>query len=103
MKSSWDTTRAKSTYHFDPKRFDNEFQAFTYLGKLENTWANDLDKIIKNSKPATWKTRGYKGEGVEAPPADQLAEEYDIERVGADPQMIITNLNWKIPKSLKTI
>jgi hypothetical protein len=59
--------------------------------------------IIANSQPATWATRGYKGEGVHIPSEDLAAEEYDIERVGADPQMIITHMNWQIPMSLKRI
>ena len=102
MKSSWDTTKKKSTYHFDPTKFDSEF-IIQHLGRLENTWERDLKKIIKDSKPATWETRGYKGEDVPPPREDLIAEEYDIERAGADPKMIITNLNWKIPKSLQAI
>jgi hypothetical protein len=58
---------------------------------------------VANSRPATWETRGYKGEGVPPPREDLIAEEYDIERVGADPKMIITHLNWRIPDSLKWI
>ena len=59
--------------------------------------------IVANSKPATWETRGYKGEDVPPPREDLIAEEYDISRVGADPKMIITHLNWQIPDSLKAI
>jgi hypothetical protein len=58
---------------------------------------------VANSNPATWETRGYKGEGVPPPREDLLAEEYDIERVGADPKMIITHINWQIPASLQAI
>ena len=103
MKSSWNTTKKHSTYHFDPAKFDSEFAVMQHLGRLENTWAKDLKKIIKDSHPATWATRGYKGQGNDIPSADLASEEYDIERVGADPKMVITNLNWKIPASLKEI
>jgi len=103
MKSSWDTTKKLSNYHFDPTKFDSEVDVLHYLGKLDNTWEKDLKKIIKDSTPATWETRGYKGEGVPPPREDLIAEEYDIERVGADPKMVITNLNWKIPKSLQAV
>ena len=44
-----------------------------------------------------------KGEGVPPPREDLIAEEYDMTRVGADPDMIITHLNWTMPKSLKQI
>lgn len=103
MKSSWDRTKKQSTYHFDPTRFDSEVDVLQYLGKLDNTWEKDIKKIVKESKPATWETRGYKGEDVPPPREDLIAEEYDLGRAGADPKMIITNLNWKIPKSLQAI
>lgn len=104
MISSWDTTRAKSSYHFDSTRKDEPRDVLTHLGRVPVTWVPfDLEKILADAKPATWETRGYKGEGVAPPREDLLAEEYDIERVGADPKMIITHLNWQIPDSLKKI
>ena len=103
MKSSWDYTREHSSYHFDPIRKDSAETVFTRLGYIEPTWTVDLEDIIANSRPATWATRGYKGEGVHIPSQDLEAEEYDISRVGADPKMIITHLNWSIPESLKQI
>ena len=103
MKSSWDYTRTKSQYHFDPKKKDHKNDVIESLGRLPVTWATDLDNIVKNSKPANWATRGYKGEHVPPPTEDLTAEEYDISRVGADPKMTITHLNWSIPDSLKEI
>lgn len=103
MISSWDKTRAVSKYHFDPIKIDHPWTVMQHLGQLPVTWKNDLEDIIEQSRPATWATRGYKGEGVAPPRDDLLAEEYDLERVGADPKMIITHLNWQIPKSLKAI
>jgi hypothetical protein len=103
MKSSWDYTRAKSTYHFDARRQDRKSDVIETLGQLPVTWAADLLDIVEHSRPATWATRGYKGEHVPPPSEDLAAEEYDIERVGADPRMTITHLNWQIPESLKEI
>ena len=103
MKSSWDVTRAQSTYHFNPRKVDDPRDVLSYLGHLPVTWAEDLDTIIENSRPATWETRGYKAQDVDIPRPDLAAEEYDLERVGADPKMIITNLNWEIPASLQAI
>lgn len=103
MRSSWDETVAKSNYHFDAKVIDEPNNVLTQLGRVSNTWENDLQKIIDDSRPATWSTRGYKGEGIPNPTVDLLAEEYDIERIGADPKMVITNLNWDIPNSLRLL
>ena len=103
MRSSWEETVAKSSYHFNSKSIDEPWTVFKDLGRIKNTWEDDLERIIENSKPATWATRGYKGKGIQNPSEDLKAEEYDIERVGADPNMIITNLNWTIPDCLHTI
>ena len=104
MISSWDTTKEKSSYHFDDQyAHDERYDTVITLGQLDVTWADDLQAIVNNSKPATWRTRGYKGEGVEAPREDQIAEEYDMTRVGMDPEMTITHLNWAIPDSLHAI
>jgi hypothetical protein len=34
---------------------------------------------------------------------DLAAEKYDLERVGADPKMTITNLDWSLPASLQQL
>ena len=103
MKSSWDYTKERSNYHFDSTRIDSKDSVVTILGNIKPTWLADLDSIINNSRPATWATRGYKGEGVPPPREDLVAEEYDMTRVGADPDMIITHLNWTMPASLKQL
>lgn len=103
MRSSWDETKANSNYHFNPTIVDFPQHVLTYIANIENTWEDDLASIIENSRPATWETRGYKGEGIPGPREDLIAEEYDIARVGADPKMVITNLNWNIPESLSEI
>ena len=103
FKSSWDFTKSISTYHFDPKKKDRFEDVIAHLGHIEPTWTADVAGIVANSKPATWETRGYKGEGVLPPREDLVAEEYDLERVGADPKMTITHLNWNMPESLKRV
>lgn len=104
MRSSWDETRAKSNYHFDSTRTDAKEDVVISLGHIDPAaWQADLETIINTSTPARWENRGYKGEGVEVPPADLAAEEHDIARVGADPKQTITHLNWQLPESLKTI
>jgi hypothetical protein len=103
MKSSWDNTKSQSQYHFDTTIIDPRYDGVINLGHINPTWKQDLPDIIGKSKPATWATRGYKGEGIEIPPADLKAEQHDIERVGADPDMTITHLNWTIPDSLQDI
>lgn len=102
--SSWDYTRSRSNYHFDPRRLDLELDVIIPLGRVDPViWQHHLDEIISTSRPATWANRGYKGEGIEVPPQDLEAEEYDISRVGADPKKTITHLNWKVPVGLRAL
>ena len=62
-----------------------------------------MPAIIEHAKPATWATRGYKGEGIPPPREDLAAEEYDLERIGADPNMAVSNIGWRIPSVLQEI
>lgn len=103
MKSFWDERRALSTYHFDPRRVDRQEDCIRYLGRLPNTWQDDLADIIKKSYSATWATRGYKAQQNPIPSLDLDRERHDISRVGADPDAAITNLNWELPSSLQDI
>lgn len=103
MKSNWEAAKQRSDYHFNPGQKDNPADCFTQLGYVTPTWGSDLENIITNAKPATWATRGYKGEGVEAPPEELVGEEYDLTSNGMSKDLPITHLNWRIPKSLQTL
>jgi len=103
MKSNWEISKAKSTYHFDPRQPDRPETVVAYLGCIEPTWAHDLKDIIANARPATWATRGYKGEGQEAPPEELAAEEYDLTAHGMPADLPISHLTWRIPESLQRI
>lgn len=102
-QSSWLQRRRQSNYHFDSTRRDTEQEVMTHLGRVPVTWQRDLDTVIKRSRPATWATRGYKSQAAAQPAESLAAEEYDLVRVGADPDMIITNLNWDLPPSLQQL
>ena len=103
MKSNWEISRARSSYHFDPTRTDQPESVMTYLGHVEPTWAHDLKDIVDNARPATWATRGYKGEGIEAPPEELEKEEYDLTANGMPADLPISHLTWRIPESLQRI
>jgi hypothetical protein len=103
MKSNWQTLKSQSTYHFDPQRLDQPETVMAYLGQIEPTWAHDLKDIVDNARPATWATRGYKGEGIEAPADELAAEEYDLTANGMPADLPITHLNWRMPESLQRI
>lgn len=103
MKSNWEVSKARSDYHFNSKQIDRAQDVVTYLGHITPTWDADLTSIIDNAKPATWATRGYKGEGIEAPPEELAQEEYDLTANGMPKDLPITHLTWRIPDSLQRI
>ncbi len=103
MKSSWELTKQISNYHFDNFKNDPEQDRIIRLGHIEPTWADDVAAIVEQSRPSTWKTRGYKGQGVEAPREDQVAEENDLEAQGYGKDYVITHINWQLPDSLKAV
>jgi hypothetical protein len=103
MKSNWEISKAKSSYHFNPTLPDLPPYVMEYLGNVKPTWLPDLRSIVDNAKPATWATRGYKGEGIEAPREDLAMEEYDLTSHGMSKDLPITHLNWRIPESLQKL
>jgi len=102
-QSSYDKLREKSTYHFDPTRVDAAEDMIQHLGVLDMDFSDDVADIIAQSRPANWETRGFKGEGVMVPKPELADEEYDLERVGIDPKVTITNLAWKLTPKLQAI
>ena len=102
-QSSWDKLREKSDYHFDPKINDRQEDVLIFLGQLESTWDDELEQILADARPANWETRGFKGEGVMVPKPDLVEEEYDLERIGVDPKVIITDLAWKLGPRLQAL
>jgi hypothetical protein len=101
--SSWDKLVEKSTYHFDSKKIDNKEDVIISLGHLDPDWDDEIQQILADAKPANWETRGFKGEGVFVPKPELADEEYDLERVGVDPKVIITDLAWKLGPKLQAI
>ena len=101
-KSNWEESKQRSRYHFDPQRRDQAHEVITHLGHVApGHWQNDIDEIVANSKPATWATRGYKGQGVQPPREDLAAEEYDLTQAGMAADTVITHLNWQLPLGLQ--
>lgn len=105
MKSSYQETKKKSTYHFDPRRKDQQQDVVHYLGHIEPTkgWRTAVEEIVAAARPATWETRGYKGQGIDIPPADLAAEELDLELGGYDRNYVITHMSWDIPNIFQPV
>jgi hypothetical protein len=103
QQSSWDKLKEKSQYHFDNDTMDPRWDTTNMIGKFSGDWANEVNTIVADSAPANWETRGFKGEGVNVPKPELDDEEYDLERLGIDPKVVITNLAWNLPPVLQAM
>lgn len=101
MMSSWESTKPRSNYHFDPTRFDPQQDRVITLGHIEPTWSAEVDRIVAESKSATWRTRGAVGKS--RPEEELAAEDADLERTGYGRDYVISNLNWNIPPVLQSV
>lgn len=94
--SSWQQTQATSSYHFDTAVRDARWDTVIGLGRFLGNWQQQLDEVAQGARSVTWATRGYKGRDYQVPAADLAAEEYDLTRIGMDPDAVITNINWNM-------
>jgi hypothetical protein len=101
MKSSWETTKPRSKYHFRNDVIDPEFDKVIRLGKFKLDIADYVEQMVENAKPATWRTRGQIGKS--RPEEELEAEDYDLERFGYGKDYQITHLNWDIPEVLQKV
>lgn len=92
-KSSWDWTVSNSEYHFDNERQDKEGEWFKILGRFPNpeSWQQEMQTIIDESKAISWETRKYFGDYDDVSPMLEQ-EEYDIIQGHGDPKLELSNM-----------
>lgn len=100
--SSWDNTKTRSEYHFDPRGWDDRWDTVQRLGHVEPTWQHLVADIVEQSRAVTWRTRGDPRK-ASRPEAELAAEEYDLERAGYGRDFQVSNLNWEIPHELQAL
>ena len=105
IKSSWEQTKARSSYHFNNFMNHPTMDAVDRIGKIAVTWSEEqLSQIIEDSKKATWRTRGNPTKESKVRSNDEfLSEEYDLEQQGYDKDYVVSNLNWEVPQNLMDI
>lgn len=102
IKSAWEMTRQKSSYHFDTKKMDPKYDTVNVLGNILPCWQNELAEIIAQSRAATWRTRGK--DFIAGRPASELdAEDYDMEQAGYGKDYKISNLSYELSPLLQRI
>jgi hypothetical protein len=99
MKSSWNETKQRSRYHFDPRQHDALYDTVTHCGNIKPFWSQYLEDLVAQSKSATWRTRGDPHKL--RPESELAAEDYDLEQFGYGADYEVTNLNWQLPVGLQ--
>lgn len=92
MESNWDKTKPRSNYHFDAFKNDPAYDGMKYIGRFVGDWKDELQQTIDNSKEITWRNRNP----IDGTSKDIDAEEYDLERSGANADLILTNLEYEL-------
>ena len=103
MNSDWAITRRRSLYHFDNTIIDPRWDTVQHLGNIKTEWDTELQSVIDNSKPVTWRTRGRENDPLVRPDLDYDREEYDLERIGMSKDYVVTNLNYELPQMFQNI
>ena len=91
-ESNWELQKSKSSYHFDTSIVDPRYDNVQGLGKFTGDWSQELEQVIESARPVSWRTRSKTGEAGKW--IDQ--EEYDLKEANADPNMIITNMEYNL-------
>jgi hypothetical protein len=88
--SSWQWCKQRSNYHFDNTTYDQAGDYIHLMGRFVGDWSQELDQVLQQTHSVTWSTRkNYQGQSRVSP---MLAQElYDLESVGADPDLVLTD------------
>jgi hypothetical protein len=103
MKSNWETTCARSKYHFDTTKWDPKWDRVEHLGHITPNWHKELQEAISTSRPVTWRTRGRPGDAKIRTSEEYDQEEYDLEQYGMAKDYTVTNMNYDIPPVFQAI
>ena len=103
MKSNWETTRARSKYHFDTTKWDSKWDTVEQLGHIQPNWHTELQQAIDAAQPVTWRTRGKPGDQKTRSSEEHDQEEYDLESYGMAKDYTVTNMQYDIAPVFQTI
>lgn len=94
MKSNWEFSKSRSSYHFNNTIKDEPGKWFQVLGKFNNNWQHELEYINTCNRPITWRNRksSFKDPRPTSVSPHIDAEEYDIVQGGGNPAMEMVNI-----------
>ena len=96
-QSSWELTKQRSKYHFDTTKWNPKWDRVERLGVIEANWAEELQQVLDQAKPVTWRTRGQATDPLKRQSIEYDQEEYDLEQQGYDKNYVVTDLTYSLP------
>lgn len=103
MKSAWETTRARSEYHFDTEKWNPKWDRVERVGYIEPCWTEELNTVINNAQPVTWRTRGRATDPLQRQAEEYNQEDHDLVQQGYGTDYVITDLTYELPRVFQTI
>ena len=103
MKSAWEITKSRSKYHFDTERWNPKWDRVERVGRIEPCWAEELQQVLVQAQPVTWRTRGQAADPLQRQSAELDQEDYDLEQQGYGADHIVTDLTYDLPAVFQQI
>ena len=103
MKSAWEITKARSQYHFDPERWNPKWDRVERVGRIEPCWSAELQHVLAQAQPVTWRTRGRAADPLQRQSAELDQEDYDLEQQGYGRNHVVSDLTYDLPEVFQHI
>lgn len=97
MKSNWELLKARSAYHFDPTSWHADWDTVQHLGHITPNWHTELQQVLSEAKPVTWRTRGRVNDPLQRSSNEYDQEDYDLEQQGYGRDHVVTDLTYAVP------
>ena len=105
MKSNWELIKKRSQYHFDPQKWDPQWDRVEQLGHIQPCWDQELAQAIEQSRPVTALTplphqnqpvSWHRRTGTQGSNEESTQEQYDLDLYGISKDYIVSNINYEL-------
>lgn len=103
MKSNWEILKSRSAYHFDTRAWHLDWDTVHHLGQLVPNWQQELNQVLQQAQPVTWRTRGRPNDSLQRANEEHDQEDYDLEQQGYGSKHVVSDLTYEIPQVFKAI
>lgn len=95
VDSYFDECKKSSQYHFDNSIVDQPGDWYNIIGRFNNVWSDDLEKIKQRLRPMSWESlHTTLGRNEQNPQLQK--QELDIVRGGGQAKMTLVDINDKL-------